>query len=420
MSLKKRFGAIAKVEDLDDGTIRVWGIASSAAEDADGETITAEAMRDALPDYLRFGAVREMHQPLAAGTALEAEVLPDGQTRFCAHIVDSEAVRKVRAGVYKGFSIGGQVTTRDPANPQVITGLKLVEVSLVDRPANPDAVITCFKARQARPLKKGAFAVARAAELAEALHGFKGYLELLSCNSEAPTVLIGQVGQLTGAMYDALVELTQFEALRVQGLLGAAPEGEDEVDPDAEDEDAADPAPSGKQPPAKAGKQQPPAKPGKTAFAEDEDEDADEEEDAEDDEEAEDHEAEEDDEDAAPARRRGKPAGKASARTGDKPAARKSTRLGGDALRKLNRLAADFELLKGELGRLSQERSRLQKRVRQLEALPEQPRLALRSVEKGEDVRRVPVTDAVRKEDGSVEETATLIKRAFATPMRLL
>lgn len=419
MSLKKRFGAIAKVEDLDDGTIRVWGIASSAAEDADGETITAEAMRDALPDYLRFGAVREMHQPLAAGTALEAEVLPDGQTRFCAHIVDSEAVRKVRAGVYKGFSIGGQVTTRDPANPQIITGLKLVEVSLVDRPANPDAVITCFKARQVKPLKKGAFAVARAAELAEALHGFKGYLELLSCNSEAPTVLIGQVGQLTGAMYDALVELAQFEALRVHGLLGAALEDEPEAASDVEGDETA--------PPVASAKKRPPAKPAKAAFAaedeeaEDDEDDADAEDDdpdAEAEGSADDEEGEEEDT-APPARRRGKPARKTPTSAGT-VGSRKSAGLGGDALSKLNRLASDFELLKGELGRLSQERSRLQKRVRQLEALPEQPRMALRSVEKGEDVRRVPMADAVRKDDGSVDETATLIKRAFATPMRLL
>jgi hypothetical protein len=38
------------------------------------------------------------------------------------------------------------VTDRDPADRSVITGLKLTEISLVDRPANPEAVFDCWKA----------------------------------------------------------------------------------------------------------------------------------------------------------------------------------------------------------------------------------------------------------------------------------
>ncbi|MDO5686763.1 MAG: HK97 family phage prohead protease [Neisseria sp.] len=142
----KLYGEISKTEALDDGTIKVWGYASSEAVDADGEKITAKAMTAAIPDYMKFGAVREMHGKNAAGTAIEIKVEDDGRTYFGAHIVDSEAVKKVKAGVYKGFSIGGSVTKRDDLNKSVITGLKLVEVSLVDRPANPEAVLTCYKA----------------------------------------------------------------------------------------------------------------------------------------------------------------------------------------------------------------------------------------------------------------------------------
>lgn len=146
MSIKKLYVNISKTEELDDGTIKVFGFASSEAEDSDGETITADAMKAALPDYLKWGAVREMHQAKAAGTAIEASVQDDGKTWFGAHIVDSEAVKKVKAGVYKGFSIGGKVTARDELNKAIIKGLKLIEVSLVDRPANPDAVLTMYKA----------------------------------------------------------------------------------------------------------------------------------------------------------------------------------------------------------------------------------------------------------------------------------
>jgi phage head maturation protease len=142
----KLYGDIAKSEEQDDGTIKVWGYASSDTKDSDGETITADAMKAALPDYMKFANVREMHTAKAAGVAIEATVQDDGRTFFGAHIIDSEAVKKVRAGVYKGFSIGGKVTSRDLLNKTIINGLRLSEVSLVDRPANPEATFTFFKA----------------------------------------------------------------------------------------------------------------------------------------------------------------------------------------------------------------------------------------------------------------------------------
>lgn len=144
--MAKLYAEIAKMEAQDDGTVKVWGYASSEAVDSDGETIAAEAMKAAIPDYMKFGAVREMHGSNAAGTAIEINVEDDGRTFFGAHIVDPIAVTKVKTGVYKGFSIGGSVTARDELNKSQITGLKLTEISLVDRPANPDAVFTCFKA----------------------------------------------------------------------------------------------------------------------------------------------------------------------------------------------------------------------------------------------------------------------------------
>lgn len=144
--MAKLYAEIAKMEAQDDGTVKVWGYASSEAVDSDGEVITAEAMKAAIPDYMKFGAVREMHGSNAAGTAIEINVEDDGRTFFGAHIVDPVAVTKVKKGVYKGFSIGGGVTARDELNKSQITGLKLTEISLVDRPANPDAVFTCFKA----------------------------------------------------------------------------------------------------------------------------------------------------------------------------------------------------------------------------------------------------------------------------------
>lgn len=143
--MKRLYAPITKVEAADDGTIKVWGYASTGAPDDDGETILPEAIKAALPDYLKWGAVREMHQPKAVGTAIEVNVQDDGRTWFGAHVVDPVAVKKVQNNVLKGFSVGGRVTERDEVEKTTITGIKLIEVSLVDRPANPECEILIAK-----------------------------------------------------------------------------------------------------------------------------------------------------------------------------------------------------------------------------------------------------------------------------------
>ncbi len=142
---KNLFGLIEKVEEQDDGTIRVFGIASSEDLDDQNEIVRGSAIRQAIPGYMRFPAVREMHDLKAAGTALELDVGDDNVTRIVAHVVDPTAVSKVRNLVYRGFSIGGRVTQREPGNPKCITGLVLNEISLVDRPANPSSIIDTWK-----------------------------------------------------------------------------------------------------------------------------------------------------------------------------------------------------------------------------------------------------------------------------------
>lgn len=142
------FAKLLKVEDQEDGTIRVYGIASSESRDSDNEITRAEAIRKAIPGYLRHGsgALREMHQPSAAGKVEEIDVGKDNITRICAHVVDPVAILKVKTQTYKGFSIGGRVTDRSMTDPREITGCDLIEISLVDRPANPEAVINLWKA----------------------------------------------------------------------------------------------------------------------------------------------------------------------------------------------------------------------------------------------------------------------------------
>lgn len=145
----KRFAEISKVEENDDGTIDVHGIASTEARDVDGETVTKGAMEAAFPDYFKHGdtgPLRAMHQPIAAGYVYKAEVNAAGETEISAKVVDPVEILKVKTGVYKGFSIGGKKLPGGyDAKTKTITKMRLTEISLVDRPANPEAVITMFK-----------------------------------------------------------------------------------------------------------------------------------------------------------------------------------------------------------------------------------------------------------------------------------
>lgn len=124
----------------------VWGYCSTEAVDVQGETITKSAMEDAWDEYMKFANVREMHQPSAVGIVKEYEFRDEG-IFIGAKIVDDSAWNKVQEGVYKGFSVGGK---KKPggynALTKTITAMRLSEISLVDRPANPEALIEMFKA----------------------------------------------------------------------------------------------------------------------------------------------------------------------------------------------------------------------------------------------------------------------------------
>lgn len=141
----KFYGTIEKAEKQADGTMHVSGYASSEAVDGDGEVIKAAAIKAAIPEFMKWANVREMHQAKAAGTVLEMQTNDDGKTWVKTHIVDSEACKKIEHKVYKGFSVGGRVTERDETDPKTIKGISLSEISLVDRPSNPDAVFLVYK-----------------------------------------------------------------------------------------------------------------------------------------------------------------------------------------------------------------------------------------------------------------------------------
>jgi hypothetical protein len=71
--------------------------------------------------------------------------------------VDAQSVKKVETGVLKGFSIGIRapriVRDNKAANGRIIDG-QIVEISLVDRPANPNAKLMLAKFDKAGDLEK--------------------------------------------------------------------------------------------------------------------------------------------------------------------------------------------------------------------------------------------------------------------------
>jgi HK97 family phage prohead protease len=143
------------LEKFDRDERMVYGYATTEARDSQGEIVTRAAIEAALPAYMEFANVREMHQLSAVGVVKSADL--DGKgLRLQAKVVDDDAWTKVKEGVYKGLSIGGRVTQRDAVNKALITGVELTEISLVDRPANPEALIDAYKAAGADFAKLGA------------------------------------------------------------------------------------------------------------------------------------------------------------------------------------------------------------------------------------------------------------------------
>ena len=145
------FIAITKSDKQPDGTLYVEGIATDPSLDIDEQICDPDWLKSAMPDWFKWGNVREQHSATAAGIATEHEELDGARHRLRVHVVDPGSVKKVEAGVLKGFSIGvrnPRVTTDKAARGGRIVGGQIVEVSLVDRPANPACTLTLAKAAE--------------------------------------------------------------------------------------------------------------------------------------------------------------------------------------------------------------------------------------------------------------------------------
>jgi hypothetical protein len=145
-------------EKVDRDRRRVWGIAQTEDPDHQGDQVSYEASKKAFMAWAKtVGNVREMHQPIAAGSVVK--VIPDDRNRRIlvgVHVSKGapDTWEKVLDGTLKGFSIGGKVLESsrvylESLGKQVrrITDYVLDELSLVDSPANGKCLITAVTKR---------------------------------------------------------------------------------------------------------------------------------------------------------------------------------------------------------------------------------------------------------------------------------
>lgn len=137
---------IVKQEEDADGNIMVYGKATDGTVDSDRQIVDVSWSAKALREWLDTGGnVRVQHNPMRdpAGKGLNIDVTPDGHY-VKALIVEAGAKNLVRHKVLQAFSVGiaRPKIDHDPTGKAlggIIRGgpdTQIVEVSLVDRPAN--------------------------------------------------------------------------------------------------------------------------------------------------------------------------------------------------------------------------------------------------------------------------------------------
>ena len=154
------------IAKIDQEKRTVSGYASTPTKDSDGEIVSLDAIKMALPSYLEYGNIREMHALKAVGVAAETNVDKKGLF-LTAYISDDQAWKKCLPvkmadgteipATYKGFSIGGRKIDKEG---DTITEIELSEISIVDRPANPDCRILIAKsAKKAEEAEAGGYLI---------------------------------------------------------------------------------------------------------------------------------------------------------------------------------------------------------------------------------------------------------------------
>lgn len=130
----------------------VEGIATDAIQDRQGDIIPFAVAVEAFQTCADSLGIREMHQPKAVGRLEGWQADSDAQSIpvqvYISESTDGQdTLTKVEEKILRGFSIGGNaLASHREGGANIIDKLEIVEISLVDVPANPHAVISVVKA----------------------------------------------------------------------------------------------------------------------------------------------------------------------------------------------------------------------------------------------------------------------------------
>jgi len=147
---------IDKVESTPDGDLMCYGRASDGGVDHDQQIVDPRFSAKAISDWLATGGnVRVQHnaQRDPAGIGLEVNTDESGATWVKSLIIEPVAKKLVAKGALRAYSVGIARPTieRDPtgkARGGIITAGEVVEISIVDRPANARCGISLVKSAQ--------------------------------------------------------------------------------------------------------------------------------------------------------------------------------------------------------------------------------------------------------------------------------
>jgi hypothetical protein len=143
------FVPIARTEEHEDYTIVEGHAYVNSRVKSDRYNLLRSTMESMVGGWMTDGpSIKEMHRAASsAGVGIDQE-WDDKGLKITAKIVDTEARKKVKHGVYRGFSVG--VIPTKLRGDDVLEG-RMPEISLVDRPADPEARFACVRSEDGLP-----------------------------------------------------------------------------------------------------------------------------------------------------------------------------------------------------------------------------------------------------------------------------
>lgn len=165
-TLQKKFRKFAVLTKIDEEQQTVTGLATEEVVDCAGEIFDYESSAPYFKAWSEhasevtggesLGNLREMHQLIAAGRLTSMDCQDEAKCiTITAKVVDPNSWLKVKERVLIGFSIGGSYvkTWKDKANKATRFTANPSEISLVDLPCVPTALIGSFKAATCQLVK---------------------------------------------------------------------------------------------------------------------------------------------------------------------------------------------------------------------------------------------------------------------------